>query len=232
MKDQKQINEKIKAAEKELAALDKKRAALKEYISKLQHEQDSITDGSEHIIQPYEIKATNESLEKTKIAIFRSLFRGREDVFPKRFESKRTQKSGYQPVCHNEWIKPFCKKPKTKCGECENRKFSPVTDDVVRNHLKGLDPNDRYQREFVIGVYPMLLDETCWFLAVDFDKNTWMEDARAYLDTCQTFQVPAIRKIKIWEWRAHLDFFFRTDSGKFRPSAGCIHVDSNHGRET
>jgi hypothetical protein len=62
---------------------------------------------------------------------------------------------------------------------------------VIRNHLLGRDPNDRYQREFVIGVYPMLIDETCWFLAVDFDKDSWAEDAGAYLATCTKFKVPA-----------------------------------------
>ena len=55
------------------------------------------------------------------------MFRGREDVFPKRFESKRTGKSGYQPVCRNEWIRPLCQKPKIKCGECDNRAFEPVS---------------------------------------------------------------------------------------------------------
>ena len=39
-------------------------------------------------------------------------------------------------------------------------------------------------------MYPLLPDETCWFLAVDFDKKSWQEDARAYLDTCATMGVP------------------------------------------
>jgi len=174
-----------------LAALDEKRAELQEYITRLKSRRDSIIDATDYSVQEFEIKVINESPEKIKIALFRSLFRGREDVFPKRFESKRTQKSGYQPVCHNEWIKPFCKKPKTKCGECDNRQFVPVSDDIIRNHLIGVDPNERYQREFVIGIYPMLIDETCWFLAVDFDKDSWMDDAITYLDTCQAFHVPA-----------------------------------------
>jgi superfamily II DNA or RNA helicase len=126
-----------------------------------------------------------------KIALFRSLFRGREDVYPRRFESKRTGKSGFQPVCRNEWVRPICQKPKIKCGDCENRDFMPLSNDVIRHHLIGIDPTDRYRREFVIGVYPMLVDETCWFLAVDFDKEAWKENSKAYLETCRRFNVPA-----------------------------------------
>jgi hypothetical protein len=67
-----------------------------------------------------------------------------------------------------------------------------VTDDVIRNHLLGMDPQDRSGRNFTIGVYPMLLDETCWFLATDFDKASWKDDARAFCNTCKEFGVPAV----------------------------------------
>jgi len=79
--------------------------------------------------------ARNDSLPETKIALFRSLFKGREDVYAKRFESKKTGKSGYQPVCRNEWVQGICEKPKISCGNCTQRSFEPVTDDVIRNHL-------------------------------------------------------------------------------------------------
>ncbi len=192
MKDQNSINEKILAAEQELAALAAKRTALQDRIRQLQGLKQSIADEQLPFNQRSESNITNESTEKQKIALFRSLFRGREDVFPRRFESKRTGKRGYQPVCRNEWVRPLCNKPKIKCGNCENRDFTPLSDDVIRNHLIGIDPNDRYQREFVIGMYPMLVDETCWFLAVDFDKEAWKENSRAYLETCETFNVPAV----------------------------------------
>jgi hypothetical protein len=192
LKNQKVINAQIKAAERELAAIDAKRAALQDKIKQFQSLKQSIADEQFPFNRRREINLTNESDEKQKIAIFRSLFRGREDVFPRRFESKRTGKNGYQPVCRNEWIRPFCQKPKIKCGECEKRDFTPITDDVIRKHLIGVDPTDRYQREYVIGVYPMLLDETCWFLVVDFDKETWMEDSRAYLKTFWATNVPAV----------------------------------------
>lgn len=62
-----------------------------------------------------------------KIALFQSLFRGRSDVFPKRFQNKKTQKSGYAPVCRNEWVRNVCKKPHIKCLDCKHRQFVPIT---------------------------------------------------------------------------------------------------------
>jgi superfamily II DNA or RNA helicase len=191
LESQNPINEQIKAAEQELAALDAKRVALQERIKQLQSLKQSIADEQLPFNRQSQLNVTNDSTDEQKITLFRSLFRGREDVYPRRFESKRTGKSGYQPVCRKEWIRPFCQKPKIKCGDCENRDFTPLSDDAIRYHFIGVDPTDRYQREFVIGVYPMLLDETCWFLAVDFDKKAWKENSKAYLETCRTFNVPA-----------------------------------------
>jgi hypothetical protein len=123
-----------------------------------------------------------------KIALFRSLFRGRDDVYPRRFESRRTGKSGYQPGCANEWARGLCDKRGTKCTECPNRRFLPVTDEVVRWHLSGEDDGGR---PFVMGVYPMLRDETCSFLAVDFDKAGWRDDAAAFLISCRLLNLSA-----------------------------------------
>lgn len=128
------------------------------------------------------------SSPKAKIALFRSLFRGREDVYPRRFESRRTGKSGYAPACANEWVRGICEKPRIKCAECPSRRFLPVTDDVIRWHLSG---HDDAGQPFVAGVYPMLQDETCFFLAVDFDKQGWREDAKAFLDTCRGLNLSA-----------------------------------------
>src|ERR1051326_5498378 len=93
-----------------------------------------------------------------KIALFRSLFRGREDVYPRRFENRKTGRGGYAPACANEWVRGVCEKPRIKCAECPNRRFLPVTDEVIRQHLSG---KDNQGRNFVMGVYPMMLDETC-----------------------------------------------------------------------
>jgi len=111
-----------------------------------------------------------------KIALFRSLFRGRDDVYARRFESRKTGKSGYQPACGNEWVRNTCQKPKIKCANCSHQAFLPVTDDAIRWHLSGCDDAGR---DFVMGIYPMLRDETCFFLAADFDKEHWQEGSCA-----------------------------------------------------
>jgi superfamily II DNA or RNA helicase/very-short-patch-repair endonuclease len=125
---------------------------------------------------------------EAKIGLFRSLFRGREDVYARRFESRKTGKHGYAPACANEWVRGVCEKPRVKCAECPHRRFLPLTDDVIRWHLSGVDADGE---PFVAGVYPLLPDETCWFLAVDFDKSGWREDAAACLETCRCLGLPA-----------------------------------------
>ena len=107
---------------------------------------------------------------EAKVELFLSLFRGRDDVWGRRFESSRTGKSGYSPVCANEWARGVCDKRKVKCAACPNRRFLPVTEEVVAGHLRGVDEAGK---ELVMGVYLMLADETCFFLAVDFEKTNY-----------------------------------------------------------
>jgi superfamily II DNA or RNA helicase/very-short-patch-repair endonuclease len=143
---------------------------------------------------------------EVKIALFRSLFHGREDVYPRRFESRKTGRAGYAPVCSNEWVQGICEKPRIKCSECLHQRFLPVTDDVIRWHLQG---HDDHSRDFVIGVYPMLLDETCFFLAADFDKTTWQEDVAAFLETCRQMNLPAALERSRSGRGGHIWFFFK-----------------------
>lgn len=140
-----------------------------------------------------------------KIAIFRRLFRGRTDVYPKRFESHKTGRSGYQPACANEWKSGLCNKPNVKCAQCPNREFLPVTDDVIEKHLRGLDERGN---DFIIGVYPMLENEHCHFLAVDFDKKNYVEDVKAFLETCRRYCVPAVLERSRSGNGAHVWMFF------------------------
>ncbi len=123
-----------------------------------------------------------QSSAESKIRLFRSLFRGRDDVYARRFESRKTGKSGYAPACSNEWVRGICEKPRIKCAVCQHRRFLPVTEDVIRCHLSG---EDEHRQPFAAGVYPLLLDESCYFLAADFDKANWQDDATAFLQTCR-----------------------------------------------
>ncbi|WP_137817570.1 DEAD/DEAH box helicase family protein [Pseudomonas sp. 2FG] len=120
-----------------------------------------------------------------KLALFKRLFRGRADVFPVRWESK-AGKSGYSPACGNEWRPGVCEKPRIKCGDCSHRQLLPLTDQVLYKHLAG---------EIVIGVYPLLPDDTCYFLAVDFDEADWREDVTAFAQSCRDLDVPVALEI-------------------------------------
>lgn len=141
-----------------------------------------------------------------KIALFRSLFRGRDDVYPQRFESSKTGKSGYRPACANEWVREVCDKRRGKCSDCPNRRFLPVTDSVIEQHLYGKDATGQ---DFTAGVYPMLLDETCWFLAIDFDKENWSEDVNVVRETCRQMQLPVCVERSRSGNGAHVWLFFK-----------------------
>lgn len=133
-----------------------------------------------------------------KLALFRRLFRGRADVFPVRWESK-AGKSGYSPACANEWRPGVCEKPRIKCGDCTYRRLLPLTDQVLYKHLAG---------EIVIGVYPLLPDDTCYFLAVDFDEADWREDVTAFAQSCRELGVPVALEISRSCNGAHAWIFF------------------------
>ncbi|EQD75073.1 type III restriction protein res subunit, partial [mine drainage metagenome] len=134
-----------------------------------------------------------------KVALFRRLFRGRTDVYPVRWESKTTGKTGYSPACANEWRAGVCEKPRIKCGDCGKRVLIPLSDSVIYDHLAG---------EHTVGVYPLLEDDSCYFLAVDFDEAEWRDDARAFIQSCEELGVPAALEISRSGKGAHAWVFF------------------------
>ena len=136
-----------------------------------------------------------------KIALFKQLFRGRTDVFPKLWINSKTGKKGYSPACANEWIHGICEKPQVKCGECPNQAFFPVEDRAIQGHLHG---------RHVMGVYPLLKDETCCFLAMDFDKDSWRDDVQSVAETCRLLTIPYALERSRSGNGAHLWFFFTT----------------------
>ncbi len=134
-----------------------------------------------------------------KVALFRTLFRGRTDVYPIRWEGKTSGKSGYAPACANEWRADVCEKPRIKCSECAHRALLPLTDAVIYDHLAG---------EHTVGVYPLLEGDTCHFLAVDFDEADWREDAKAFIQSCTELGVSAALEISRSGQGAHAWVFF------------------------
>jgi hypothetical protein len=161
-----------------LARLESEKAELEASLNRLLSAQEA-TDSPPPVS---DAPVTNASTPAAKIALFRSLFRGRDDVFPKRWENPKTGKAGYAPACANEWAPRICGKPKVKCGDCPHSAFLSVTDNVIDGHLRG---------HHTVGVYPLLMDDTCWFLAVDFDKATWREDSAAFLQASAARGIPA-----------------------------------------
>ncbi|MGS5088001.1 TOTE conflict system archaeo-eukaryotic primase domain-containing protein [Hydrogenophaga sp. A37] len=134
-----------------------------------------------------------------KVALFRRLFRGRTDVYPVRWESRTSGKSGYAPACANEWRAGVCEKPRIKCGDCSQRLLVPLSDAVIYDHLAGKQ---------TVGVYPLLEDDTCHFLAVDFDEAEWQQDALAFMQSCSELGVSAALEISRSGQGAHAWVFF------------------------
>ena len=135
-----------------------------------------------------------------KVALFRRLFQGRTDVYPVRWQSK-AGKSGYSPACANEWRPGICEKPRIKCSDCGHRLLIPLSDQIIYDHLAG---------RHTIGVYPLLADDTCHFLAVDFDDADWREDSLAFRLSCAELGVPAALEISRSGNGAHIWVFFRS----------------------
>lgn len=182
--DKEDIARQIVMLKDRLAALEHERLDVSERLSGLERA------WAERGRQPTRTAAlvTMTSSTAEKILLFRSLFRGREDVVPRRWENTKTGKAGYSPICRNEWVRGVCGKPQIKCGECPNQAFAALDDDVLRSHLTGRAAGS--SADYTAGVYPMLPDETCWFLAADFDKKSWIQDVAAFRDTARSKGIP------------------------------------------
>jgi superfamily II DNA or RNA helicase len=138
------------------------------------------------------------SPEDEKITLFMSLFRGRNDVYARRYENSTTGKKGYTPACANEW-KGGCDKKKTKCAGCKIKEFLPLDKTVIKSHLQG---------KHTIGIYPMTESEDCYFLALDFDKGDYKKDVTVFREACATFDLkPCIERSRSGNG-GHVWFFF------------------------
>lgn len=127
------------------------------------------------------ISAINKySASEDKIELFLSLFCGRDDIYAKQWQSK-DGKIGYSPACKNEWVSGVCGKPKVKCASCSHAVYYAYDSMIINRHLRG---------ECVVGIYPLLQDDTCNFLAIDFDEVSWHKDIRIVAETCKKNNVP------------------------------------------
>jgi superfamily II DNA or RNA helicase len=141
------------------------------------------------------------SIKDDKIALFMSLFKGRSDVYAKKWQNKKGQ-SGYSPVCLNEWVRGICNKPKIKCSKCDQKSYLALNKTIVEKHLQG---------DIVIGIYPMTLDETCYFLAIDFDNEGWDKDISIVRNACTQFEIPVAVERSRSGNGGHVWFFFEDE---------------------
>jgi superfamily II DNA or RNA helicase len=225
MNPEKSLEEKIKSVRKQIVTLDSKREVLEALLEKLENQRAELTgekyyqqkepavnsaaydknndytsifrpshvEGGHRI--PYKLLISDEHLQ-----LFMSLFKGRADVFAKRWEN-RQGRSGYSPACRNEWVRGICRKPRVRCSDCEYRELIPFTEDIVRNHLSG---------KITGGVYPLLTDETCNFMAIDFDKEGWQEDINSFVRTCRDKGIECVVERSRSGKGAHVWFFFES----------------------
>jgi hypothetical protein len=133
-----------------------------------------------------------------KIRLFMSLFKGREDVYAKRWQN-REGLAGYAPAYRNEWKSGFCRKPAVKCFDCRQPSYEALVGKVIEAHLRG---------NIVAGLYPLRLDETCHLLAIDFDDDGWQQDCVTLREVCVAFGIPVALERSRSGNGAHAWFFF------------------------
>ncbi|PMC35750.1 restriction endonuclease subunit R [Bacillus sp. UMB0899] len=188
------LEERLKQKIEECNQLKDENRKLKELLKK--HNIQVNVDSLPNIGPNYKLQKIQE-----RLTMFKKLFKGREDVYAVRWESSTSGKSGYSPACEYEWHPTICKKPSIKCNQCQHRKLLPLTDKVLYDHLTG---------KTTIGIYPLLENETCWFLAVDFDKKSWQDDTKAFFQTCEKLEVPANIERSRSGNGCHIWIFFET----------------------
>lgn len=148
-----------------------------------------------------EVGINKNSSPSEKIQLFLSLFKGRDDVFARRWENKKKGTSGYSPACVNEWMPNICQKPKVSCSDCSHKEYIPLDEKVIEAHLRGLN-------NLVIGIFPLLLNENCHFLVIDFDDEGWQKDVATLRNLGVSFNIPITVERSRSGNGGHVWFFF------------------------
>jgi len=187
--------ERISSIEKRLQELESERARLIRELESLK------ADSPGEMVDRFGTRALEKvpSGAEEKISLFLSLFRSRKDLYSRLWENTRKGTKGFSPVCSNEWAAGICRKPAVKCHECASRRFEPFDEMTARAHLEG---------RIVIGSYAINTDDTCVFLAADFDGAGWREDVLAYRRSASVMGIDAAVEISRSGNGAHAWIFF------------------------
>lgn len=154
-----------------------------------------------------------------QVGIFQSLFKGREEVFAIRWE--KDGKTGYMPAYDLNWDE-FAKH-KLRGGTLKDfphKQFSKLTEDRIINHLTGKE---------VIGLYPLLADNSSWFIVADFDetlnsKKSWIEECRFFIEACNHFQISAYLERSRSGKGGHVWIFFDSKYPAYKSRKIVIHI--------
>ena len=197
----KELYEKYKILEGENKRLRDEVGRLRKILSKEKLETDTSVDFTivkETGLDYNDNLVTMNSASKEKIQLFMSLFKGRAEVCAKRWKNK----PGYSPYCFNDFKPGICNKPKIKCCDCKNNDFAPLDEERIEGHLLG---------KYVLGLYPMTLNDTCFILVMDFDESTWSKDVKIVMKICYEKNIPVYAERSRSGNGCHLWFFFEKE---------------------
>lgn len=186
-------NSRIDYIKQRLLEIEKEKTLLEQELSELI----SSDEISSLLGEP--VNSETPETSEQKIHLFLKLFRCREDVYPRRWENRKTGKSGYSPVCGNEWKPGVCAKPKVKCSECRSAIYLPLDYNAVKQHLEGKE---------IIGTYAIRKDDTTVFLAADFDGSTWRKDVISFKAAANDLGIDTAIEISQSGNGAHAWIFF------------------------
>ena len=185
----------------ELTEHIKQLEAENKYLKKLLDDAGIPYDGTDKVPEknePNVVSIKEEPITRELVQFFYSMFKGRKDVYSLRSgkPNAKTGKHGYYTQCDNFWQYGLCGKRDGKnatCQTCPNQKYKPLTGEIIYAHLMG----EKEDCSDVVGLYPVWLDGTCYYLVFDFDNHDessdsikWQEEANALRVICTNNNIP------------------------------------------
>ncbi len=188
--------------DKQKNALEQELESIHQNLAVIEKEKAALLARQEDLLAQLALSNTPITLStftpSEKIEIFQQYFRGRHEVYPIRWQNSQGR-SGYSIACHNEWQHLICQKPKIKCSECTHQNFKVLDSQAIYDHLSG---------KHTVGIYPLLSNNHCYFLAADFDKADWQAAVQSYTKACKELDVPyAVERSRSGNG-AHIWIFF------------------------